>query len=155
MIPPKGQALKPPADVVDENAPSEIITPEFNRSKSGRAAPDTELLSQRCVTLRKLGPLVEEAFRNALAHEGDADFRELDARYHDLETHYDQLARDVWATPVASWRDVVERAELAYAYADQDLSKNLKCDDPALRATAELAMAILTLARGEAWRRKK
>lgn len=151
MIPPKGHVLTQPADVVDENTLSEMTTPEFNSSKSG----EVELTSQRCLTLRKLGPLVEEAFRNALAHEGAPDFHELDAKYHDLEVHYDQLAQDIWATPVASWRDVVERAELAYAYADQDLSQNLDCDDTAVRAAAELAMAILALAGGEAWRRKK
>jgi hypothetical protein len=111
--------------------------------------------SVRCQTLRKLGPLVDEAFRFALAHEGSSVFPELDAKYCDLEAHYDQLAEEVWAAPVGSWQAIVERAELAYAYADEDLSQLRESDYAATRATAELVMAVLALSGGAAWRRSK
>lgn len=112
-------------------------------------------VSERCQTLRKLGPLVDEAFRTALANEFNADFAELDAKYHDLEIHYDQLAQNVWETPPTCWRDIVERAELVYAYADEDLSECRNSDHAAVRATAELVMAILALTGGSPWRRHK
>jgi hypothetical protein len=114
---------------------------------------ETALVSERCQTLRKLGPLVDETFRCVLAHEGSPDFPGLDAKCRDLEIHYDELAREVWATPPESWSDIVERAELLYAYADEDLSQKLQSDYLAGRAAAELVMAILELSGGRAWRR--
>ncbi len=80
----------------------------------------THLVSPRCARLRRLGPMVEEAFRTSMEHEGTAAYAALEAKYQALEEEYEALAREIWATPVTSWEDIVERAELAYAYADED-----------------------------------
>ena len=73
----------------------------------------TPLVSSRCARLRRLGPLVEQAFRASMQHEGGPAYAELEARYQELEEEYEALARETWATPVTSWKDIVERAELA------------------------------------------
>lgn len=135
--------------------PTAGIDPVIEPATPNNAGANTLSVSGRCQTLRKLGPLVEEAFRCALAHEGSPEFPELDAKYRDLETHYDQLAREVWAAPVESWHAIVERAELVYAYADEDLSQMRDSKYAATRATAELVIAILELTGGKAWRRIK
>jgi hypothetical protein len=79
----------------------------------------------------------------------------IDAAYRELEGRLDQLAHEVWATPAQSWQDIVERAELAYAFADEDMSQHLNSDYTAMRALAELVMSILALSGGDAWRRNK
>ncbi len=123
-------------------------------SAPASTAPGSPPVTDRCVTLRKLGPLVDHAFRHALAHEQSPEFPQLDAKFCDLEVHYDRLAQEIWETPAKTWSDVVELAELAYAYADEDLSENLHSEYPPTRATAELVMAILTLTGGKPWRRR-
>jgi len=110
------------------------------------------LVSSRCVRLRRLGPLVEEAFRASLQHEGGPAYAKLEARYQELEEEYEALAREIWVTPVTSWKDIVERAELAYAYANDDPATNQTSDDLGTRAAAELVMAVLQMIGGEGWR---
>ena len=75
-----------------------------------------------------------------------------------------EVARQIWATPVRSWADVVARAEVAAYWADADGSWDLdqKGDwvfpefppdqhaDLDERAPAELIVAVLTLAKGGA-----
>jgi hypothetical protein len=132
-----------------------VDTESADESAAQGSTPDTASVTDRCSTLRKLGPLVDHAFRHALAHEQSPEFSQLDAKFCDLEAHYDQLAQEVWETPPKSWSDIVERAELAYAYADEDLSDNLQSEYPPTRAAAELVMAILALTGGKPWRRHK
>jgi len=110
------------------------------------------LVSHRCAQLRKLGPLVEEAFRKSMAHEGSPAYEEHEAKYQQLEDQYEALAREIWESPVRSWQDIVERAELAYAYANEDPAQSQNADDLATRAGAELVMAILRIVGGSAWR---
>ncbi len=111
------------------------------------------LISARCASLRALGPRVEEAFRASLEHEDSPTYAQLEAKYQQLEDQYEALAKEIWATPVKSWQDVVERAELAYAYATEDPEDNQKIEDLGMRAAAELVMAVLQIVGGEGWRR--
>jgi len=96
--------------------------------------------------------MVEDAFRASLAQEGAPDYAELEAKYQQLEEAYETLAREIWATPVTSWQDIVERAELAYAYANEDPAKTQTADDLGTRAAAELVMAVLQMIGGAGWR---
>ncbi len=111
------------------------------------------LVSARCEKLRRLGPLVEVAFKASMEHEGSAAYAALEAAYQQLEDQYETLAREIWASPVTSWQDIVERAELAYPYANDEPARSLNADDLGTRATAELVIAVLQMVGGEAWRR--
>jgi hypothetical protein len=110
------------------------------------------LISQRCAQLRDLGPQLAEAFRKSVEAEATPANPELEAEYLRLEAHYETLAREVWASPPRSWQDVVDRAELAYAYADNELVNSLRSDDLGTRSAAELLMAVLTIAGPPTWR---
>ena len=112
----------------------------------------TTLVSARCAKLRRLGPKVEEAFRASMAHEGSPAHAELEARYQALEDEYETLAREIWATPTHTWHDIVERAELAYAYAHDDPAMGRLADDLGTQSTAELILAVLKMFGGKAWR---
>jgi hypothetical protein len=96
--------------------------------------------------------MVEEAFRASMQHEGTPAYAEMEAKYQALEDEYEALAREVWATPVTSWEDIVERAELAYAYANEDPALGQLANDFGTRAAAELVMAMLQMVGGEKWR---
>jgi hypothetical protein len=130
-----------------------LHTPKLRRMCTAEPRTEgTHLVSSRCARLRRLGPLVEQAFRASMQHEGGPAYAELEARYQELEEEYEALAREVWATPVTSWKDIMERAELAYAYANDDPAKNQTADDLGTRAAAELVMAVLQMIGGEGWR---
>jgi len=110
------------------------------------------IVSQRCSRLRELGPRLAEAFRKSVEAEGTPLHCGLEAQYLQLEEEFEELAREVWSTPVQTWQDVIERAEIAYAYGDSDLVRSLLSDDLGTRATAELLMAVLRMAGAPTWR---
>ena len=112
----------------------------------------TSLVSCRCAELRELSPRVAKAFRKAMLAEASADHPVFEAEYLALEQRYEALAREVWAAPAQSWQDIIERAEIAYAYADGDPLKSLCSDYVGRRAAAELLMAVLAMAGGPTWR---
>ena len=84
----------------------------------------SSLVSARSTQLRELGPRVAKAFRKALLAEGSVDHPEFEAEYLALEQRYEQLAKEVWSIPAQSWQDIIERTEIAYAYADGEPLKS-------------------------------
>ena len=112
----------------------------------------SSLVSTRCAQLRELGPRVARAFSKALLAEGSVDHSVFEAEYLALERRYEELAREVWSAPVQSWQDIIERAEIAYAFAAGDPLKSISSGDVERRATAELLMAVLAMAGGPTWR---
>ena len=96
--------------------------------------------------------MVEEAFRASMAHEGSPVHAALEARYQALEDEYETLAREIWASPAHTWHDIVERAELAYAYAGEDPTLGRLANDLGTQSAAELILAVLKMFGGKAWR---
>jgi hypothetical protein len=121
-------------------------------AKPPPAEEATTLISSRCAKLRRLGPMVEDAFRASMAHEGSPAHAELEARYQALEDEYETLAREIWASPAHTWHDIVERAELAYGYAHEDPAVSRLANDLGTQSAAELILAVLKMFGGEAWR---
>jgi hypothetical protein len=138
-------------------APTDVSLNERSKRKPtdidrARMTEVRPIVSQRCARLRELGPEVAEAFRKSIEAEGTPEHSGLEAEYLRLEEEFERLAREVWSTPVQTWQDVIERAEIAYAYGDSDLVRLLLSDDLGTRAAAELLMAVLRMAGAPTWR---
>jgi len=114
-------------------------------------------LSPDLLELRRIAPLYYEAANYAASLESAADeAAAAEARADELAQQYEAIAERIRARPVGSWADVIDRAEIAYYWADKTFDgtalkaiASSDCDKSEQTA-AELIMAVLTMARGGA-----
>jgi hypothetical protein len=109
------------------------------------ASPDFHILSANTRELQRL----KEAFHETCLQDATGDPAAL-LRQNEIVAAQDRLNERIYATPVRSWSDVIERAEIAN-FCNEEVEEAL--DLPVRthdRALAELVVAVLTMAKGGA-----
>jgi hypothetical protein len=102
------------------------------------------------LAVRRLASRARAAIDYECSLEGQSGYAEACARSAELTGELEALAEAVWAKPVRSWADVIERAEVAewYAYREPFTNRIIGATSecPGERSVAFLVEAVLKMA---------
>ena len=107
---------------------------------------------QEFLALCRLQPLLDAAHTAAAECDDDTpEIRAADTYCEELHAELDAISERVWSRPVGTWTDALERAAIAFYWAQRDDNNELDDLDsanPPDRAAAELITAVMDLAKG-------